>query len=110
MCPGLYREAVTQNTPGLRPWVAHIKASALKVAPEACVRNSAYQTKEPREYRPAEMQSTFDHPTRIGRHFQGVSRGAINPGLKPWLFSSAISWLQTDPKKSTTPLLHHPIP
>jgi hypothetical protein len=55
---------------GFSPWVSQLKNRALKVAPDARVTDGV-NTRRPER-------------TPLGRHFQGVSFGVINPGLKPW--------------------------
>ena len=64
------REAVTQNSPGLQPWVRRSAKSALKVAAEARLQaiSACYFTDAP----------------NVGCHFQGTSYYLLDPGLKPW--------------------------
>ena len=69
----LCREAATQKSPGLKPWVIRSANSALKVTAEALLRLFVC------------------YSTNIGCHFQGTFYYPPDPRLNPGLFCIAAS-------------------
>jgi hypothetical protein len=81
-----YREAVTDHSPGLQPWVNRTKPHALKVASEVVSLALVLSLDDAPCWRDWWNQHIKALNTPLGRHFQGASSNPRNPG-RPGLIS-----------------------